>query len=95
MNKNDEKMQALEVLKAACDAVNNAMEAISDFAEKYGIEPNKKGGTVTIADLAEMVSDEIGMKEECAFAAIACAFDFIKDLELTVRVVEVEEDEEE
>ena len=30
---------ALKMLKAAVDSVDNALEAIEDFAEKWGVRP--------------------------------------------------------
>jgi len=92
MSKYEEKMKALEVLKDAIDAVNNATDAIDGFAEKYGLKPKEK--TVSLIDLAEMVSKETGMKEGCVYTALECAFDLIKDLDLTVTVAEDEDDDE-
>ncbi len=92
MSKHEEKMKALEVLKEAIDAVNTATDAIDEFAEKYGLKPEEK--TVDLIDLAEMVSEETGMKEGCVYTALECAFDLIKDLDLTVTVAEDEDDDE-
>jgi hypothetical protein len=91
MSKYEEKMKALKVLKDAIDAVNTATDAIDDFAEKFGMKPKEK--TVNLADLAEMVADETGMKESCVFDALTSAFDLIKDLGLTI-VMEDEDDDE-
>lgn len=103
MNKTDEKMQALEVLKEACECVTKAMNAMEAFADQHGMtveltkevakQEAEKSRHVTIPELGEMVAEEIGMKPECALAAIACAFDLIGDLDLLVDV-EVEDDDE-
>jgi hypothetical protein len=96
MSKYEEKMKALEVLKDAIDAVNNATDAIDRFAKANGMKPQVKEDekTVDLIDLAEMVSEETGMKEGCVYTALECAFDLIKDLDLTVTVAEDEDDDE-
>ena len=103
MNKTDEKMQALEVLKEACECVTKAMNAMEAFADQHRMtveltkevakQEAEKSRHVTVPELGEMVAEEIGMKPECALAAIACAFDLIGDLDLLVDV-EVEDDDE-
>lgn len=96
MNKNDEKMQALEVLKEACESVTKAMDAIDGFAAAHGmaVKLEKKPRHVTIPELAEMVAEEIGMKPECAFGAIIAAFDLINDLDLIVDTEGEDDDED-
>ena len=95
MNKNDEKMQALEVLKKACESVTRAMDAIDSFAATHGmaVKLEKKPRHVTIPELADMVAEGIGMKPECALAAIESAIDLIGDLDLLVDVEGKENDE--
>ena len=96
MNNYDEKMQALEVLKGACEAVTGAMNAIEDFAAAHGmrVRLEKQPRHVTIPELAEMVAGETEMKPECVFTAIACAFDLIRDLDLIVDAEDEDDDEE-
>ncbi len=95
MNKNDEKMQALEVLKKACESVTRAMDAIDSFAATHGmaVKLEKNPRHVTIPELANMVAEGIGMKSECALAAISFAFDLISELDLMVSVEGKENDE--
>lgn len=87
-----EKMMALKMLKAAVDSVDNALEAIEDFAEKFGIEPEER--KVDLYELTEIVAGETGMKKSCVFDVLTCAFDLIKDLKLTLVVEEDEDDDE-
>ena len=96
MNAFDEKMKAMEVLQGACDKVTDAMNAIEAFARQYGMKVSleKEPHHVTIAELADMVAGEIDMKPECAFAAIATAFELIEDLCLLVDVEGEDNDEE-
>jgi len=96
MNKNDEKMQALEVLKEACESVVRAMEAIDGFAAAHGMAVNleKKPRHVTIPELSRMAADEISMKPGCAYSAIAAAFDLIKELDLIVDAEDTDDEEE-
>lgn len=91
----NEKMKALEVLKEACNKVTDAMNAIEDFAEEYGINVTFEKGPkeVTLVDLAGMVSEETGMKESCVHTALECAFDLIRELDLTVLTGEEDDDE--
>lgn len=89
---NKEKMMALKVLKEAIDAVNKATDAIDSFADRFGMKPKEK--KVDLYDLAGLVAGETGMKESCVFDALACAFDLIRDLGLTVVVDEEDEDDE-
>jgi len=95
MSKYEEKMKALEVLKEACNKVTDAMNAIEDFAEEYGINVSFEKGPkeVTVEDLGEMVAEELHLKPSCAVAAVTCAFDLIRELELTVLTGEEDDDE--
>ena len=105
MNKNDEKMQALEVLKEACECVTKAMNAMDAFADQHGMtveltkevakqETEKEPRHVTIPELVAMVAGELDMKPDCIFAAIVTAFDLIGDLDLIVDAEDVDDDEE-
>ena len=95
MSKYEEKMKALEVLKEACNKVTDAMNAIEDFAEEYGINVSFEKGPkeVTVEDLGEMVAEELHMKPSCAAAAVACAFDLIREYDLIVLDGEEDDDE--
>lgn len=89
---NKEKLMALKMLKAALDSVDDAIEAIEEFAGKYGIELEER--TVDLCELTEMVVGETGMKPSCVYDALSCAFDLIKDLNLTVIAEEDKDDDE-
>ena len=96
MNKHEEK---LKVLREACEKVADAMDAIEEMAEELGVTVSLEKGIrdqeVTVHELADMVADELEMKPECVFSAIECAFELIRDLNLTIKVVEAEDDDEE
>ena len=92
MNSNEERMMGLKVLKDAVKSVDAAMDAIEAFAATLGV---KRERNVSIAELADMVAGEEGMKPACAFAVLICAFDLIRDLNLTVVVVEESEEDDE
>lgn len=87
-----EKLMALQVLKDAIDAVNEATDAIDYFAEKYGMKPKEK--KVDLCELAKMVADETGRKESCVMDVLISTFDLIEDLGLTVVLDEEDEDDE-
>lgn len=89
---NKEKLMALKTLKAALDSVDEAIEAIEEFATKHGIEPEER--TVDLCELTEMVVGETGLKPGCVYDALCCAFDLMKDLNLTVVAEEDEDDDE-
>jgi len=91
----NEKMKALEVLKDACNKVTDAMNAIEDFAKAYGMDVNFEKGPkeVTVEDLGKMVAGKLQMKPSCAAAAVACAFDLIREYDLIVLDGEEDDDE--
>ena len=89
MKNYEEKMKAVEILKAAVESVNNALDAIDCFARANGLQDCH----VTIPGLAGMVSAELEMKPECVCAVLEAAFAMIKDLNLTVDVEDSEDDE--
>ena len=93
MKKNgyEEKMMALDALKAAMDRVDEAVEAIEKFGEAFDLSP--KGKTVPLDVFVKMVADVLEKKECCVRNILYTAFDMIKDLDLTI-VDEDEEDED-
>jgi len=93
MSRNEEKMKALAVLKAAVDKVDDALDAIDAFADEIGIRP-KKEKTVGLPELAAMVSKETGMRPGCAYEVLVTAFGLIRELDLTVMVEGDEDDDE-
>ena len=93
MSRNEEKMKALAVLKAAVDKVDDALDAIDAFADEIGIKPRKEK-TVGLPELAAMVSKETRMRPGCAYEVLVTAFSLIRELDLTVMVEEDEDDDE-
>ena len=93
MSRNEEKMKALAVLKAAVDKVDDALDAIDAFADEIGIKPRKEK-TVGLPELAAMVSKETRMRPSCAYEVLVTAFDLIRELDLTVMVEGDEDDDE-
>ena len=93
MSRNEEKMKALAVLKAAVDKVDDALDAIDAFADEIGIKPRKEK-TVGLPELAAMVSKETRMRPSCAYEVLVTAFSLIRELDLTVMVEEDEDDDE-
>lgn len=77
------------------EAMDNFFDAIIDAAKEFLSEEAavNKERTVDLDELSQMVSDETGMKEGCVYDVLECAFELIKELDLTV-VVEGDDDEE-
>lgn len=91
MNKYDEKMKALDVLKEAIDGVGAATKAIEDFVEKFVDDPEES--VVDLFDLTDMVSKELRKKPGCVYDILETAFNLIKDKKLTLVIEEDEEDD--
>ena len=92
MSRNEEKMKALAVLKAAVDKVDDALDAIDVFADEIGIKPRKEK-TVGLPELAAMVSKETRIRPDCAYEILVTAFDLIRELDLTVMFEGHEDDQ--
>lgn len=72
-----------------------AMENFLDAAKEYLMEESTVNmeNAVDLDELSQMVSDETGMKEGCVYDVLECAFELIKECNLTV-LMEGDDDEE-
>lgn len=91
MSKYEEKMKALQVLKAAVDKVDEVMAAIDDFADTYGIAPK----TISVEELARVVGKVTHKSPFCVEEILRTALDFLKENRIETIVAEDDDDDSE
>ena len=87
-----EQMQALVMIHEALSAVEDAVEAIENFADVHDIELQHERSKVTVHELARVVHELTGQKYDCVERVLEVAFDVIEECELTILKVKDDED---
>lgn len=94
MNKNEEKLAALKVLKEVIECVNEATEAISDFAEAYGYEP-AEDDEISLPELAYIVGKITHKSPFCVEEILRTALEFMAENGISTIVEEDDSDDSE
>ena len=75
-----DKEKILRKIQEASDKVTEAIDLIVEAGQEVGINVTPK--TVTLEELARMVSAETALKESCVLEALETAFDILEDQQL-------------